>query len=80
MVTTVLEAAAQVKSIRRVVLTSSCKRDFDVMRPQMLTWCAGVTLIPFEWNMNPDSERLYKCKSTRFWLSVYGMRKLMCVS
>ncbi|KAH8703867.1 hypothetical protein BGW36DRAFT_334899 [Talaromyces proteolyticus] len=42
MVTTVLEAAARVSSIRRVVLTSSC-----------------VTLVPFEWNMNPDSDRLY---------------------
>ncbi|KAJ6031016.1 NAD-dependent epimerase/dehydratase [Penicillium herquei] len=42
MVTTVLEAAARVSSVRRVILTSSC-----------------VTLIPFEWNMDPDSERLY---------------------
>ncbi|KAJ5691538.1 NAD-dependent epimerase/dehydratase [Penicillium malachiteum] len=42
MVTTVLEAAACVSSVRRVILTSSC-----------------VTLIPFEWNMDPDSERLY---------------------
>ncbi|KAJ5699389.1 hypothetical protein N7536_002402 [Penicillium majusculum] len=42
MVTTVLEAAARVTSIRRVILTSSC-----------------VTLIPFEWNINPDSQRLY---------------------
>ncbi|PLB50815.1 NAD(P)-binding protein [Aspergillus steynii IBT 23096] len=42
MVTTVLEAATRVPTIRRVVLTSSC-----------------VTLIPFEWNMTPDSERLY---------------------
>ncbi|OQE34778.1 hypothetical protein PENCOP_c015G01553 [Penicillium coprophilum] len=42
MVTTVLEAANRVTSIRRVILTSSC-----------------VTLIPFEWNINPDSQRLY---------------------
>ncbi|POR37428.1 Putative uncharacterized oxidoreductase [Tolypocladium paradoxum] len=42
MVTTVLEAAAQVKTVRRVVVTSSC-----------------VTLVPFEWNMSPDSEKLY---------------------
>ncbi|KAJ5505036.1 hypothetical protein N7463_007910 [Penicillium fimorum] len=42
MVTTVLEAATRVTSIRRVILTSSC-----------------VTLIPFEWNINPDSKRLY---------------------
>ncbi|KAL7934287.1 hypothetical protein V8C35DRAFT_327210 [Trichoderma chlorosporum] len=42
MVTTVLEAAASVPSVRRIVITSSC-----------------VTLIPFEWNLNPDSERLY---------------------
>ncbi|KAL6697364.1 hypothetical protein J3F84DRAFT_368744 [Trichoderma pleuroticola] len=42
MVTTVLEAAANVLSVRRIVITSSC-----------------VTLIPFEWNMAPDSERLY---------------------
>ncbi|PYI12201.1 NAD(P)-binding protein [Aspergillus sclerotiicarbonarius CBS 121057] len=42
MVTAVLEAAAQVQSVRRVVVTSSC-----------------VTLIPFEWNMNSDTERLY---------------------
>lgn len=39
MATTVLEAAAQVKSIRRVVLTSSCKRSFDIMRRKMLTRC-----------------------------------------
>lgn len=32
MATMVLEAAAQVKSIRRVVLTSSCKRDFLTRR------------------------------------------------
>ncbi|KAL6866876.1 NAD(P)-binding protein [Trichoderma novae-zelandiae] len=42
MVNTVLEAAAKVPSVRRIVITSSC-----------------VTLIPFEWNLNPDSERLY---------------------
>ncbi|KAJ5772654.1 hypothetical protein N7520_003183 [Penicillium odoratum] len=42
MVTTVLEAANRVASVRRVILTSSC-----------------VTLIPFDWNMKPDSERLY---------------------
>ncbi|PNY29395.1 putative oxidoreductase [Tolypocladium capitatum] len=42
MVTTLLEAAAQAKTVRRVVLTSSC-----------------VTLIPFEWYFDPDSERLY---------------------
>ncbi|EHK20906.1 uncharacterized protein TRIVIDRAFT_50565, partial [Trichoderma virens Gv29-8] len=42
MVTIVLEAAAKILSVRRVVITSSC-----------------VTLIPFEWNLNPDSERLY---------------------
>ncbi|KAJ5375701.1 NAD-dependent epimerase/dehydratase [Penicillium concentricum] len=42
MVTTVLEAATRVPTIRRVILTSSC-----------------VTLIPFEWNINPDSKRLY---------------------
>ncbi|PNP58959.1 hypothetical protein THARTR1_01207 [Trichoderma harzianum] len=42
MVTRVLEAAANVPSVRRIVITSSC-----------------VTLIPFEWNMAPDSERLY---------------------
>ncbi|KAJ5598674.1 hypothetical protein N7537_008758 [Penicillium hordei] len=42
MVTTVLEAATRVTSIRRVILTSSC-----------------VTLIPFVWNINPDSQRLY---------------------
>ncbi|KAK0757269.1 hypothetical protein N5P37_009988 [Trichoderma harzianum] len=42
MVTTVLEAAANVPSVRRIVITSSC-----------------VTLIPFEWNMAPDSVRLY---------------------
>ncbi|KAL6796750.1 hypothetical protein J3E68DRAFT_401740 [Trichoderma sp. SZMC 28012] len=42
MVTTVLEAAANVPSVRRIVITSSC-----------------VTLIPFEWNMAPNSERLY---------------------
>ncbi|KAJ5147633.1 NAD-dependent epimerase/dehydratase [Penicillium atrosanguineum] len=42
MVTSVLDAAARVPTVRRVVLTSSC-----------------VTLIPFEWNMNPDSEKLY---------------------
>ncbi|KAJ6086286.1 NAD(P)-binding protein [Penicillium sp. IBT 16267x] len=45
MVTTILEAARRVKTIRRVILTSSC-----------------VTLIPFEWNMKPDSERLYTGK------------------
>ncbi|KAL6883021.1 NAD(P)-binding protein [Trichoderma longibrachiatum] len=42
MVYTVLEAAAKVPSVRRIVITSSC-----------------VTLIPFEWNFQPDSERLY---------------------
>ncbi|KAL3475435.1 NAD(P)-binding protein [Aspergillus californicus] len=42
MVTTFLEAATRVPTVRRVVITSSC-----------------VTLIPFEWNMNPDSERIY---------------------
>ncbi|KAL3490105.1 NAD(P)-binding protein [Aspergillus germanicus] len=42
MVTTFLEAAARVPTVRRVVVTSSM-----------------VTLIPFEWNANPDSERLY---------------------
>ncbi|KAJ5519374.1 NAD-dependent epimerase/dehydratase [Penicillium expansum] len=42
MVTSVLEAATRVSTIRRVILTSSC-----------------VTLIPFEWNINPDSQRLY---------------------
>ncbi|KAM0253341.1 hypothetical protein ACHAQJ_007291 [Trichoderma viride] len=42
MVTTVLEAASRVPSVRRIVITSSC-----------------VTLIPFEWNLNPDSQRLY---------------------
>ncbi|KAL7948587.1 hypothetical protein V8C42DRAFT_363077 [Trichoderma barbatum] len=42
MVSTVLEAAAKVPSVRRIVITSSC-----------------VTLVPFEWNLNPDSERLY---------------------
>ncbi|QYT04611.1 3-beta hydroxysteroid dehydrogenase/isomerase [Trichoderma simmonsii] len=42
MVTTVLEAAANVPSVRRIVITSSC-----------------VTLIPFEWNMAPNSEILY---------------------
>ncbi|KAL7910311.1 hypothetical protein GGI35DRAFT_448441 [Trichoderma velutinum] len=42
MVTTVLEAAANIPSVRRIVITSSC-----------------VTLIPFEWNLNPNSERLY---------------------
>ncbi|KAJ5822549.1 NAD-dependent epimerase/dehydratase [Penicillium robsamsonii] len=47
MVTTVLEAATRVTSIRRVVLTSSC-----------------VTLIPFEWNINPDSKRLYTGQSS----------------
>ncbi|KAJ5651449.1 NAD(P)-binding protein [Penicillium longicatenatum] len=45
MVTTILEAARRVKTIRRVILTSSC-----------------VTLIPFEWNMSPDNERLYTGK------------------
>ncbi|KAL7961312.1 hypothetical protein V8C34DRAFT_26304 [Trichoderma compactum] len=42
MVTTVLEAAANVPSIRRIVITSSC-----------------ATMVLFEWNMAPDSERLY---------------------
>ncbi|KAM0817383.1 hypothetical protein AB5N19_03188 [Seiridium cardinale] len=42
MVTTVLEAASRVPTVKRVVVTSSC-----------------VTLVPFEWNSNPDSERLY---------------------
>ncbi|KAL7812678.1 NAD(P)-binding protein [Trichoderma aethiopicum] len=42
MINTVLEAAAKVPSVRRIVITSSC-----------------VTLIPFEWNFHPDSERLY---------------------
>ncbi|KAL7818343.1 NAD(P)-binding protein [Trichoderma gracile] len=42
MVNTVLEAAAKIPSVRRIVITSSC-----------------VTLIPFEWNLHPDSERLY---------------------
>ncbi|KAL4881920.1 NAD(P)-binding protein [Aspergillus karnatakaensis] len=45
MVTVFLDAAERVKTVRRVVVTSSC-----------------VTLIPFEWNMNPDSERLYTPK------------------
>lgn len=31
------------------------------LRPK-LTLLSGVTLIPFEWNMNPDSERLYTGK------------------
>ncbi|RDW65843.1 uncharacterized protein DSM5745_09582 [Aspergillus mulundensis] len=42
MVTTFLEAATRVPSVKRVVITSSC-----------------VTLIPFEWNMHPDTERVY---------------------
>lgn len=42
MVTVILEAAAQVASVQRVIITSSC-----------------VTLVPFEWNSAPDSERLY---------------------
>ncbi|KAL4791909.1 NAD(P)-binding protein [Aspergillus venezuelensis] len=41
-VTTFLEAARRVETVKRVVVTPSC-----------------VTLIPFEWNMNPDSERFY---------------------
>ncbi|KAJ5994576.1 NAD-dependent epimerase/dehydratase [Penicillium sp. IBT 35674x] len=42
MVTTILEAARRIKTIHRVISTSS-----------------RVTLIPFEWNMKPDSERHY---------------------
>ncbi|KAL5337888.1 NAD(P)-binding protein [Aspergillus crustosus] len=45
MVTVFLEAAERVKSVRRVIVTSSC-----------------VTLIPFEWNFNPDSETIYTPK------------------
>ncbi|KAL2825527.1 NAD(P)-binding protein, partial [Aspergillus pseudoustus] len=42
MVTTFLEGATRVPTVRRFVITSSM-----------------VTLIPFEWNANPDTERLY---------------------
>jgi hypothetical protein len=59
MVKTVLEAAMRQPSIRRVVLTSSCI--FTDWRNciQETNASAGVTMIPIEWNMNPDSERLY---------------------
>ncbi|KEF51547.1 uncharacterized protein A1O9_12464 [Exophiala aquamarina CBS 119918] len=46
MVNTILESAAKVLTVQRVVITSSC-----------------VTLIPFEWNFNPDSETLYTAQN-----------------
>ncbi|KAL4957321.1 NAD(P)-binding protein [Aspergillus filifer] len=53
MVTTFLEAASRVSTVKRVVITSSC-----------------VTLIPFEWNMDPDLERVYtRSPMEAYWLS-----------
>lgn len=69
MVKVVLEAASTVDTIRRVVITSSCKScagcQIEVVKlnNNLMT---GVTLIPFEWNFAPDSERLYTCKPLCF--------------
>ncbi|KAL3444114.1 NAD(P)-binding protein [Aspergillus insuetus] len=52
MVTTFLEAAVRVPTVRRVVVTSSM-----------------VTLIPFEWNASPDSERVYSSMDLNTTLS-----------
>lgn len=59
MVTSVLDAASRVPTVRRVVLTSSCMLSSPGRSECWLTNWSGVTLIPFEWNMNPDSEKLY---------------------
>ncbi|KAL4964991.1 NAD(P)-binding protein [Aspergillus stella-maris] len=75
MVTTFLEAARRVESVKRVVITSSC-----------------VTLIPFQWNMDLDSERFYNSASDinptlnstptnpmeAYWLSKALARRAVC--
>lgn len=73
MVTALLEAAAQASSVARIVITSSCEHaaaftglDGQLRADQYMT---GVTLIPFEWNADPDTERLYTGESPNSSLS-----------